>query len=66
MYKKVKPPDKSRCIKLPIQKIIKSDLPIDWCFIGAPEDNVHTPDEKVFKFDIMSMVELYRFLMVKL
>jgi putative aminopeptidase FrvX len=44
----------------------KSDLPIDWCFIGAPEDNVHTPDEKVFKFDIMSMVELYRFLMVKL
>lgn len=29
MYKKVKPPDKYRCIKLPIQKIIKSDLPID-------------------------------------
>ena len=36
--------------------LLKSDLPIDWCFIGAPEDNVHTPDEKVFKFDIMSMV----------
>jgi len=44
----------------------KSDLPIDWCFIGAPEDNVHTPDEKVFKFDIMSMVEMYRYLMSKL
>ena len=29
MYEKVKPPDKYRCIKLPIQKIIKSDLPID-------------------------------------
>ena len=29
MYKKVKPPDKYRCIKLPIEKIIKSDLPID-------------------------------------
>ena len=29
MYKKVKPPDKYRCIKLPIHKIIKSDLPID-------------------------------------
>lgn len=41
----------------------KSDLAIDWCFIGAPEDNVHTPDEKVFKYDIMTMVELYRYLM---
>lgn len=41
----------------------KSSLPIDWCFIGAPEDNVHTPDEKVFKHDIMCMVELYRYLM---
>lgn len=44
----------------------KSDLLIDWCFIGAPEDNVHTPDEKVFKHDIMCMVELYRFLMKEL
>lgn len=41
----------------------KSDLLIDWCFIGAPEDNVHTPDEKVFKSDIVSMLEMYRFLM---
>lgn len=41
----------------------KSDLPIDWCFIGAAEDNVHTPDEKVSKYDIMTMVELYRYLM---
>jgi putative aminopeptidase FrvX len=41
----------------------KSDLPIDWCFIGAPEDHVHTPDEKVVKNDIMCMVELYRYLM---
>lgn len=41
----------------------KSDLPIDWCFIGAPEDNVHSPDEKVFKHDIMCMVELYKYLM---
>ncbi len=29
MYEKVKPPDKYRCIKLPIQKILKSDLAID-------------------------------------
>lgn len=44
----------------------KSDLPIDWCFIGAPEDNVHTPDEKVFKSDIQSMIDLYKHLMVHL
>ncbi len=44
----------------------KSYLPIDWCFIGAPEDNVHSPDEKVFKKDIIDMVELYRYLMKKL
>jgi putative aminopeptidase FrvX len=44
----------------------KSDLLIDWCFIGAPEDNVHTPDEKVFKYDIMCMVELYKYLMKEL
>lgn len=44
----------------------KSDLPIDWCFIGAPEDNVHTPNEKVYKQDIQSMIELYQYLMAKL
>lgn len=44
----------------------KSDLPIDWCFIGAPEDNVHTPDELVAKFDCISMVDLYRYLMLHL
>lgn len=44
----------------------KTDLPFDWVFIGAPEDFVHSPDEKVYKHDIMCMVELYRFLMKKL
>jgi putative aminopeptidase FrvX len=44
----------------------KTDLPFDWCFIGAPEDFVHSPDEKVFKYDIMCMVELYRFLMARM
>lgn len=44
----------------------KSDLPIDWCFIGAPEDHVHSPDEKVYKSDIQSMVGLYRYLMQEL
>ena len=41
----------------------KSDYPIDWCFIGAAEDNVHTPDEKVYKSDIQSMLDLYKYLM---
>lgn len=41
----------------------KSDLPFDWCFIGAPEDNVHSPDEKVFLEDIDSMVVIYKYLM---
>jgi len=41
----------------------KTDQPFDWCFIGAPEDNVHTPDEKVFISDIEDMMELYIVLM---
>lgn len=40
--------------------------PWDWCFVGAPEDNVHTPNEIVNKKDIESMVTLYRELMEKL
>ncbi len=44
----------------------KSDLPFDWCFIGAPEDNVHSPEELVYKHDIMCMVELYKYLMKEL
>lgn len=43
-----------------------SELPIDWCFIGAPENNVHSPDEKVHKKDIASMLALYELLMNKL
>ena len=44
----------------------KSDYPWDWCFVGAPEDHVHSPNEKVHKADINSMVELYKVLMEKL
>lgn len=35
----------------------------NWCFVGAPEDNVHSPDEKVHKKDISSMLQLYEVLM---
>jgi len=47
-------------------EIQKIPYPIDWCFIGAPEDNVHTPAEKVHKKDIESMVNLYKYLLEKL
>ena len=44
----------------------KSPFSWDWCFIGAPEDNVHSPDEKVHKSDISSMLMLYQKIMQKL
>ncbi|WP_020526489.1 M20/M25/M40 family metallo-hydrolase [Flexithrix dorotheae] len=44
----------------------KSSYPFDWCFVGAPEDNVHTPDEKVHKHDIDCMIKMYQYLMKNL
>ena len=44
----------------------KQPYPIDWCFVGAPEEFVHSPDEKVHKRDVASMLELYKVLMEKL
>lgn len=46
--------------------IQKSTLPIDWCFVGAAEDNVHSPNETVHKADIISMIDLYKELMENL
>ena len=43
-----------------------SPYPFDWCFIGAPEDHVHSPDEKVHKHDIDCMIRLYEVLMKQL
>ncbi|HEY4650333.1 MAG TPA: M20/M25/M40 family metallo-hydrolase [Pontibacter sp.] len=48
------------------KELQKSAYPWDWCFVGAPEDNVHTPDEIVNKKDIDSMVKLYQVLLEKL
>ena len=47
-------------------EIQRSPYPIDWCFIGAAEQNVHSPKEKVHKDDIKSMVEIYEMLMKEL
>lgn len=41
----------------------KSPYPFDWCFVGAPEDFVHTPYEKVHNKDIESMLAAYKVLM---
>ena len=44
----------------------RAPYPFDWCFVGAPEQNAHTPDEKVHKKDIQSMIILYQWLMKEL
>jgi len=44
----------------------RSEMPWDWCFVGAPEDNVHTPHEIVNKEDIASMLALYQALLREL
>ncbi|MFA0961347.1 M20/M25/M40 family metallo-hydrolase [Roseivirga sp. BDSF3-8] len=48
------------------RELQQSPYPFDWCFVGAPEDNVHSPDEKVHKHDIECMIALYKELMAKL
>jgi len=48
------------------KELQSSPYPIDWCFIGAAEENVHSPYETVNKDDIASMIDLYKFLMEEL
>lgn len=40
-----------------------SPYPFDWCFVGAPQHNPHSPKEKVYKQDVQSMIDLYKWLM---
>lgn len=40
-----------------------SPYPFDWCFVGAPQQYPHSPNEKVHKHDIKSMIDLYGWLM---
>jgi putative aminopeptidase FrvX len=48
------------------REIQASPYPIDWCFIGAPIGHMHSPDERVHKGDIKSMLTLYQFLLENL
>lgn len=40
-----------------------SPYALDWCFIGAAEDHVHSPNEKVSLKDLDAMIQLYRYLL---
>ena len=48
------------------KELQRANAPWDWCFVGAPEDHVHTPDELVDKRDIASMLALYQVLLEEL
>lgn len=48
------------------REIHQSPYPIDWCFIGAPESNAHSPNEKVHHHDIQTMIEMYQYLIPRL
>jgi putative aminopeptidase FrvX len=40
----------------------RSGVPMDWCFIGAPEEASHTPEEVVNLSDLEAMAALYVYL----
>ncbi len=43
-----------------------SPYPIDWCFIGAPEEKAHSSREKISMEDIREMIRFYRCLFEQL
>lgn len=44
-------------------EIQRSPILMDWCFVGAPEENVHDFNETVHKKDLESMLAMYQHLM---
>ena len=48
------------------REVHHSPYPIDWVFIGAPEDHVHSPHETVHAGDQIAMTSLYKYLMKEL
>jgi putative aminopeptidase FrvX len=64
--------------RIPFQREIESEgssdggylertgVPIDWCFVGAPQENSHTPREVVQWSDLQAMVELHAYLVDRL
>ncbi|MDW8302270.1 MAG: aminopeptidase [Bacteroidia bacterium] len=47
-------------------EIQRSPVLMDWCFIGAPEQNVHAYNELIHKKDLIAMLEMYKYLMNEL
>lgn len=45
------------------REIQSSPYPIDWCFVGAPVEHVHTNREVIAMSDLNSMIRLYEVLM---
>lgn len=48
------------------REVHHSPYPVDWCFIGAPESNVHSPRERVHLDDVQAMIEMYKYLVSRL
>jgi putative aminopeptidase FrvX len=48
------------------REIQLSPYPMDWCFIGAPEENAHSYREKMAYFDLECMIKMYQYLMCNL
>ncbi len=44
----------------------RTPFPIDWCFVGIPEENNHSNHEKVSVHDVYEMVKTYEILMREL
>lgn len=48
------------------REIHYSPYPVDWCFIGAPGQQIHTSSEQVAVSDLEAMIALYKYLMSNL
>lgn len=48
------------------REVSRSPYPMDWCFIGAPIRNMHSPQETACWQDLEGMLVLYQYLMTNL
>jgi len=48
------------------REVHHSPYALDWCFVGAPESNIHSPEERVHTSDLEAMINLYKYFMEQL
>ena len=48
------------------RELLQAPYPINWCFVGTPVAYAHSPNEKVHRADVDSMLALYRHLLQEL